>query len=295
MQYQINMLDARYDFEIIGTSFIGKPKDRTVLFITRKMSNFLGNLRVCSGCLVFAEEGIKVPDALRERNCFRMCEDAQEAYTEFITERQKEETLIQAGRKYTLASEGYYIGENVSIGENAQIEPGCLIDHDVQIGRDTRIGFGSRISQARIGDGFRCGDYAVIGTDAYYPTGNGEIRFQMPSFGLVRIGNHVDIGSHTVVERGVMGDTILADNVMIDAACCIGHEDEIGNRVRITCGAKLGGIVEVGAESYIGMNAVIKQRLSIGENAMVGMGSVVVTNVRAGEKVFGNPARKMMI
>ena len=295
MRYEIRDPDGRYDFTITGTSFIGQPKDGTALFVTHKMKNLLGRMQGRRNCLVFAEEGMDVPEEMTERNRFLFSADAQASYAEFITERRREEELARAGRRYTLAPGGYYLGENVVLGEGARIEPGCLIDHDVTIGKDARIGFGSRISNARIGEGFRCGEYAVIGTDAYYPTGDGEDRTQMPSFGLVLIGNHVDIGSHTVVERGEMGDTVIQDYVMIDAAACVGHEDDIGHHARITCGVKLGGIVTVGAEAYIGMNAVVKQRLSIGERAMVGVGSVVVTGVRAETKVFGSPARKMMI
>ena len=295
MRYIFQDQDSKRAFEITGTSFLGRPKDGTVLFVTKQMENLLERLSGHQGCLIFAEKDVRIPAEITEGNSLRICEDAQESYSLFIQERQKEREREQASRKYTLTPEGYYLGENVRIGEGARIEPYCLIDHDVQIGKDARIGFGSRISHAIIGDGFRCADYAVIGTEAYYPTGNGENRFQLPSFGMTIIGNHVDIGAHTVIERGVMGDTVIRDNVMIDADCCVGHEDDLGRRARITCGVKLGGIVELGEEAYIGMNAVVKQRLSIGERATIGMGSVVAVNVRAGEKVFGNPARKMLI
>lgn len=295
MRYQVQRPGGRGFFEIVGTSFIGKPKDGSVLFITRKMRKLAENLRGHENCLVFAEEGMEIPEEIQERNRFLFSGDAQAAYTAFILERQREAETAGAGRKYTLTPEGYYLGENVTLGPGARIEPGCLIDHDVVIGKDARIGFGSRISHARIGDGFRCGDHAVIGTDAYYPVELDGRALQMPSFGLTLIGDQVDLGCHTLVERGVMGDTVLADRIMIDAHTCVGHEDDIGPHVHIACGVKLGGIVTIGEASYLGMNAVVKQRLRIGANAMVGMGAVVISNVPDGGKVFGNPARKMIL
>ncbi len=292
MRYQVRDPEGHYDFEITGASYIGKPKDGTVLFVTPKMKSQLSRLREHAGCLVFAEEGMEIPPELREKNRFLLSPDAEEAYASFMLARQAEENALHAGRKYTLTPEGFWMGENVSLGPGARVEPGCLIDHDVVMGKDARIGFGSRISHAIIGDGFRCDSHAVIGADAWYPVGEGDRRTQLPSFGAVRIGDHVVIGNQTVIERGVNADTVIADYVQMDAQVCIGHDNEIGHHVRITCGVKLGGLVTVGPETYIGMNATVKQRLSIGEGALIGMGSVVVSRVSPGEKVFGNPARK---
>ena len=295
MRYQVRESDGRYDFEVTGASFIGAPRDGTVLFVTRKVGGLLRNLEGHARCLVFAEEGLEVPEALREQNCFRLCPDAEAAYADFMLARRAEDSALQAGRKYTLTPAGFWLGENVTLGEGARIEPGCLIDHDVVLGRNARIGFGSRISQAVIGDDFRCDSHAVVGTDAWYPVGEGNRRLQLPSFGRVRVGNRVVIGCQTVIERGVNADTVIDDYAQMDAQVCVGHDCEIGHHVRICCGVRLGGLVKVGPETYIGMGATVKQRLQIGAGAMVGMGSVVVSRVGAGEKVFGSPARKMML
>ncbi len=295
MRYLIENPDGSLNFEITGTSLVTRPKNGTVMFITNKMQNALENLLETERCLIFAEEGMEIPPEVRERNCLRISEDAQAAYAAFILERQREDAASRADRKYTLTPEGWWRGENVRLGSGARIDPGCLIDHDVVIGENARIGYGSRISHAVIGDFFRCAEYTVVGTDAYYPLEDETHSFQLPSFGQVIIGDHVDLGGYALVERGVMGDTFLRDSVMVDSYACIGHEDDIGPNARICCGVKVAGLVNVGEKAYVGMNAAVKQRLTIGENAMVGIGSVVISPVKAGEKVFGNPARKMIL
>ncbi|MBR0392930.1 MAG: hypothetical protein IJK38_11480 [Oscillospiraceae bacterium] len=293
MQFNVSELDARYDFDITGTSYIGDPRDGTVLFATAKVRRDLDKLHGHHHCLLFLEQGLDVPGEWTSDNCVVYSENPVAAYGRFAQTIRKREQILEDRRRRTLTEGGYWIGENVTIGENAVIEPGCLIDHDTVIGRDARIGYGTVIRHTVIGNGFQCGAYARIGEDAFFPAEeNGQI-FRIPSFGNVEIGNCVDIGSHVVIERGFNSRTILHDMVMADAEVCIGHDDLIGERVRIACGVKLAGMITIGPDAYLGVNASVKQRLSIGERAVVGMGSVVISHVPADASVFGIPARKM--
>ena len=293
MRFNVSELDSRYHFEVTGTSYIGDPQDGTVLFATGKVSGYLNNLQGHTGCLLFLEAGQNVPDGWTQDNCVVCSDEPVAAYGRFMQCIENREQALQEKRVRTLTPEGYWIGENVRIGENAVIEPGCLIDHDVVIGRDAKIGFGTVIRCAEIGDGFHCGAHARIGEDAFFPAEDAGGVFKIPSFGIVKIGNDVDLGSHVVIERGFNSRTILHDMVMADADVCIGHDDQIGEKVRIACGVKLAGMITIGTEAYLGVNASVKQRLTIGDKAVVGMGSVVISHVPADTTVFGNPARKM--
>lgn len=293
MDYSVRETDERYDFEITGSSFIGCPRDHTVLFITGKLHRMLENLQGHHHCLVFVEKGIDVPTQLAEDNCFVFCDDPQTEYGMFARKISEEEKQTEKKRKYIQTEDGYTIGENVSIGRDARIAQGCLIDHDVVIGDRAEIGFGSIIRHAEIGNDFYCGEGTVIGTESFFYAG--EPRFRIPAFGSVKIGNGVELGSKVIIERGFNEDTVLEDGVKLDSAVSLGHDDHLGPGVTITCGAVLGGMITVGSGAYIGMNATIKQRLSIGEDALVGMGSVVISNVKDKTKVFGNPATKFGI
>ena len=295
MQFHVGSLDPRYDFTVTGTSFIGEPRDGTVLFVTGKLKAQTELLRGHRGCLVFAETGLSLPDECLGDNCILFSDNPVAAYGRFMQAEAEKERALERQRRRTLTPDGYWIGENVRIGADADIEPGCLIDHDVVIGDHARIGFGTVIRHARIGDGFRCGAQVRIGEDAFFPAEDGGEVFRIPSAGDVEIGRDVDLGSHVVIERGFNGRTVLHDRVMLDAQVCIGHDDVLGERVRIACGAKLAGMITVGADAYLGVNASVKQRLTIGERAVVGMGSVVISRVPADSSVFGCPARKMRL
>ena len=293
MRYPVSELDPRCHFEVTGVSFIGAPRDGTVLFVTVKMKRQLSLLQGRRNCLVFAETGLSIPEEILKENCILFSDAPVLAYGRFIRTEAEKERLVQEKRPRILTPEGYWKGENVRIGEGAVIEPGCLIDHDVDIGQNARIGFGSVIRCARIGDDFRCGAHVRVGEDAFFPVRDGDQLFRIPSFGRVEIGNNVDLGSQVIIERGFNSQTVLGSSVMLDAGVCVGHDDEIGERVTAACGVRLAGLVTVGPDAYLGMNASVKQRLSIGKGAVVGMGSVVISHVAENASVFGIPARKM--
>lgn len=291
MVFNVNQINPEYDFDITGVSYIGKPVDGTVIFITRKVKNLLNKLSSKRDCLVFIQEGIEIPTEYKKCNCFVISEDPQLEYAHFALKLSQIEKEKDRNRKYTLTPEGYYIGENVKLGKNVIIEPCCNIGHDVIIGDNAYIGFGSSITNAEIGANFVCQGRSAIGVDAFFMA-EGEKKFRIPSFGKVYIGNHVDISSNVTVERGFNSHTIIMENTKIDSNVCLGHDDIIGENVVITSGASIAGLVTIGKNVYIGMNATIKQRLSIGDGALIGMGSVVISNVKEGISVFGNPAVK---
>ena len=291
MNYNISQINPEYNFVITGVSYIGKPLDGTVLFITKKVKNLLANLESKKNCLVFIQAEIDIPEEYKKHNCFVISEDPQLDYAHFAVKLKQLENEKDQKRSYTLTPEGYYIGENVKLGKNVKIEPCCKIGHDVTIGDNAFIGFGSTINNAEIGTDFVCQGRSAIGVDAFFMA-EGEYKFRIPSFGKVYIGNYVDISSNVTIERGFNAHTIIKDNTKIDENVCIGHDDIIGENVIITSGVSIAGLVTVGKDVYVGMNATVKQRLNIGDKALIGMGSVVISNVKEGVSVFGNPAVK---
>ena len=277
MHYNVKEICENYNFEISGVSFIGTPKDESMLFVTNKVKNMISNLIGHRNCLVFVETGI---------------DDPQSEYAKLALKIEKSEKENSKNKKYKYTHEGYYIGENVIIGEGTVIECGCIIDHDVIIGKNSYIKAGTVIKNAIIGDNFECFERVVIGTDSFFIAKNDGEEMRIPSFGRVIIGKNVSVGAGTVIERGFNGDTQLRDNVKLDGNISIGHDDIICEHVKITAGATLAGFVEVRKNSYIGMNATIKQRVIVEEEAMVGMGAAVIRNVKKGTTVFGNPMKQ---
>lgn len=293
MEYNVSQISRKHDFVITGVSYIGNPKPHTTMYVTKKAGKLLENLQGKSLCLVFAENGLEVNESVLNDNCFIFSDNPQRDYAQFINTLYDSSIERERQRKYTLAREGYYVGENVEIGSGAYIEPGCLIGHDVIIGDDACIFSGTVIKNAIIGDHFIANENAVIGAFGFTITEDEDgNNFRIPTLGKVRIGNYVEIGAHDNVSCGSSGDTVIEDYAKVDALVHIGHDAHIGKNVIITAGSIIGGFADLGNKAYTGINASIRNRINLGDGCLIGMGATVTKSVDPGVIVAGNPARR---
>lgn len=291
MQLNVNVLSDQYDFFINGVSYAGKPKNNTMMYISKKVSYLLQNLYDHEECLVFVEKGVFVPDALREKNCIIFSDNPQLAYAEFAMKYANEQKKEEKEWGYTLTREGYYIGHNVIIGKNAYIEPNVLIGHNVIIGDNAVVLKGSVIKHSSIGNNFIANEYSVIGAQGFTMTENLQYeKLRIPTLGKVLIGDNVEVGVHDNVSCGSAGNTVIENNVKLDAEVHVGHDVIIGEGTEITAGVIVGGYVTIGKHTFVGINSVIRNRVAIGNDAVIGMGSVVVKSVADAVTVVGNPA-----
>lgn len=168
-----------------------------------------------------------------------------------------------------------YIGEDVSIGNNVVIENNVSIEGVVSIGHNTRIHSG-----------------VVIGSDGFgYYTDSLGLNAKVPHFGGVTIGENVEIGANTCIDRGTLDNTIIGNNVKIDNLCHIAHNVEIEDNCMVIALSMLGGSAKLGKNSYIAPGAMIKNQLTIGQNSLVGMGAVATKDVEDNKVVAGVPAK----
>lgn len=277
---------------IIGVSYVGRPKSNTAVFLVKKVEYLLDCLYNAEGCLVFIEEGIVIPEDLSGRHKFVVSKTPQAEYSRFVIELYKEVQSIDRKRKYVLTDGGYYLGENTSIGDDSYIAPGCLIGHDVAIGNGAVIEAHATIKNAVIGNNFVLREGAVIGGEGFTMTvdeNNDWIR--TPSFGNIIVGNDVEIGINSCVARGTADSTYIGNNVKMDALVYIGHDARIEDNTVISAGGIVGGYVEAKERTKIGFNATVRNRLVLGEHSVIGMGATVVSEVSELETVVGNPAR----
>lgn len=278
-------------YDVKSVSYIGKPLDNSAMFVTKKVEHLLENLNDVKECLVFAEDTIEVPTHLAEKHEFVLSSNPQGSYTEFVVKLEKEKFEFNKNRVYKTVN-GSMIGENVQIGDGAFIEPNCFIDHDVIIGKNAFIKYGSVIRNSIIGDNFFCNEKAVIGSTAFTmaPNANGDL-IRIPTLGKVILGNNVEIGANCNISCGTAGNTVMEDNVKLDALIHIGHDSIMRKNVELTAGVTISGFCEIDEGCFVGVGSLTRNRIKIGKNNTIGMGSVITKDFDDNNVIVGNPAK----
>lgn len=166
-----------------------------------------------------------------------------------------------------------YVGEDCSIGARTRINPGVVIYYGVSIGCDC-------IVHAN----------AVLGADGFgfAPSDQGWIKILQ--LGGVVIGNRVEIGASSTVDRGALSDTVLADNVIIDDQVHIGHNVRVGARTGIAACSGIGGSTVVGADCTLAGMCGVGDHLEIVDKVHVnGLGRVSRSLTEPGLYASGTP------
>lgn len=294
MQFNVNKIVPEMNFYVYGTSYVGKPKSNTAMYITKKIERLLQNTDIFFECLIFAESNIDIPSKIFEKNAVVLVDNPQLEFAKFANQFAFERFEIEKKIRYKMMDTGYWISDDSVVGENVYIEPGCVIGPDVRIGDNAVILAGSVIRRAIIGNNFYANEHVAIGTNGFTIAEDEEgNQIRIPTLGKVMIGNNVEIGAHDNISCGSCEDTIIEDNVKIDALVHIGHDAYLHKNVRITAGGIIGGFDTLGEHAYVGINAVLRNRINIGERAVIGMGATVTKSIESNITVIGNPAREM--
>ena len=292
MEISVSRYSNKHSFMIKGASYIGAPRSNTAMFVSKKVGELISALSNIKQCLVFAEEGLEVPDSILANHCFVFSNNPQGAYAQFTEMFFEEEEREHNGVGYTFTEKGAFISNSAKIGEKVIVEPGVVIGPEVVIGNHARIYAGAVVKNAVIGNHVIINEKAVIGANGFTMANdeNGN-KIRIYSLGKVIIGDNVEIGAHDNISRGSGGDTLIEDNVKIDALIHIGHDAHLHKNVEITAGAVVGGFVDAQEGAYIGINSVIRNRVTLGAQSFIGMGATVTKSVPAGVMVVGNPAK----
>lgn len=187
-----------------------------------------------------------------------------------------------------------YVGKNVILGEGVLLYPNVTILDDTKIGKNSTIWSGTVVRE-------RCqiGEYCIfhnnvsIGADGfgYRPSDDGRGLVKIPQIGTVIIGNDVEIGANSCVDRGKFSATIIGDNCKIDNQVQIAHNCIMGRSCIMAGHSGLAGSVTLGDGVIIGGSASIKDHTTIHSGVTVGAGSGVVGDIEAGKTVLGYPAQ----
>ncbi len=196
------------------------------------------------------------------------------------------------GRPVYHCVDGYFTADHVEIGENTFISPGVFLDEDVKIGNRCRIDPNVQICGGTvIGDDVSILAGSVIGADAFCHYQDGGLQ-SFPGIGRVIIEDHVEIGCHTIVQRGSFSDTVIGQGSKIGNLIDIGHDVQIGQNCKIVSQTGIAGRVRIGNGVTIYGQVGIANHVVIGDRAIVMAQSMVTKNVEIGEKVSGRFARK---
>jgi len=186
-----------------------------------------------------------------------------------------------------------YIGKNVILGENVSVFPNVSIFDDCTLGNDCIVWSGTVIRERSIiGMGCIFHNNVSIGADGFgfRPSDDGRGLVKIPQIGNVIIGNAVEIGANSCVDRGKFSSTIIGDGCKIDNQVQIAHNCVMGRGCVMAGHSGLAGSVTLGDGVLIGGSASIKDHLTIHSGAVVGGGSGVMKDVAAGKTVLGYPA-----
>lgn len=193
---------------------------------------------------------------------------------------------IHAVHPTAVVSEDAKIGRNVMIGAHAVIGP------YVEIGDSTVILNNVVINgPAQIGKQCVIKDGAVIGSEGYgFIEDEDGTPFHAPQLGRILIGDRVWVGSNSTIERAMVDDTVIRNDVKIDDLVHIGNGSIVGEKSMLTAGAVIAYDVVIGQKVTVAPNAVIRESVNIADDVTIGQGAVVVRDIETGGVYAGNPA-----
>ena len=166
-----------------------------------------------------------------------------------------------------------YVGDHVKIGSNSILHSGVKIYADCEVGQETIIHAGAVIGADGFGFAQQDGDYIKV-----------------PQIGNVIIGNHVEIGANTCIDRATLGSTIIHDHVKLDNLIQIAHNCEIGEGSAFASQSGVSGSTKIGKKAIVAGQVGIIGHLKIGDNVIMGAKSGVIHNISDNKMVLGNPA-----
>jgi UDP-3-O-[3-hydroxymyristoyl] glucosamine N-acyltransferase len=179
------------------------------------------------------------------------------------------------------------IGPHVTVEAGAKVGDDCMIDAGSFIGRGAQVGAATHfhprvtfLAGCRIGERGIVHSGAVIGADGFGFANEGGKWIKIPQTGAVRIGNDVEIGANTSIDRGALSDTVIDDGVKLDNQIQIGHNCHIGAHTAMAGCVGVAGSAIIGKHCTFGGAAMVLGHLTIVDNVHISSGSMVSRSIR---------------
>jgi UDP-3-O-[3-hydroxymyristoyl] glucosamine N-acyltransferase len=204
--------------------------------------------------------------------------------------------------KSSKISDSAFIGSFSSVGENSIIGEKCIIENQVFIGNNVEIGNGCLIypgvkilDDTIIGQNCIIHSSTTIGSDGFgfAPNDDGSYK-KIPQTGNVVIGDNVEIGSNSTIDRATLGSTIISNGVKLDNQIQVAHNVEIGENTAIAAQSGVAGSTKIGKNCMIGGQVGIIGHIKIGDNVKIQAQAGVTSNIESNSRVTGTPAISYM-
>jgi UDP-3-O-[3-hydroxymyristoyl] glucosamine N-acyltransferase len=191
---------------------------------------------------------------------------------------------------YAVIGEEVHVGEDTQIGAHTVIAAGCWIGANCRI--HPRVTFYGGV---RIGDRVEIHAGAVVGADGFgFAFGEGRY-WKFPQAGIVQIGDDVEIGANTTIDRGSLDDTCIGEGVKLDNLVHVGHNVQIGMHTVIAAQTGISGSSVLGRHVVVGGQVGIADHCTLEDGAIAGAQAGIPTGktIRGGQTVWGTPAREI--
>lgn len=185
---------------------------------------------------------------------------------------------------------GAFIDKNVVIGDNCKICANAVINHDCIIGNGTFIGANATISYAEIGQNVVIQNGASIGQCGYGFAHNAGFNYKIPQLGIVKIGNFVEIGANTCIDRAAFEETSIGDITKLDNSVHIAHNVKIGMGCFITAQVGIAGSAKIGNFVQMGGQAGVAGHVNVGDFVQMAGQTGVIGDVATGSLLGGCPS-----
>lgn len=199
---------------------------------------------------------------------------------------------------------GVTLEEDVGIGACAVLGDGVHVGSGTRIGAHAVLGDGSRVGRdstihphATLYEDTVVGDRVVVhagarlGSDGFgYVHADGAHQ-KIPQVGRCIVGDDVEIGANSCVDRGSIGDTVIGAGVKLDNLVQVAHNVKLGPQSLMAALSGVAGSTRIGERVWMGGQVGVINHLEIGDGAQVAFGSILYSDLDAGETVSGHPAR----
>lgn len=288
-EVEVQMLSKIEESNVGSLTFLANKKYNSFLYDTKASVIIINN--------DFVLERKVDATLIRVDDAYHAFSILLEHYNASITEDKGIMEPVSIG-KNVIVDDSCYIGEfsvikkNVSIGKNVKIYSHVFIGEGVVIGKGTIILNGACImSRSEIGENCVIHPGCVIGSDGFgfAPQKDGTYK-KVPQTGIVQIGNNVNIGANSTIDRATLGATIIHDGVKLDNQIQIAHNVEIGENTVIAAQVGIAGSTKIGKSCAVGGQSGFAGHLKIGDGVKVQGKTGVTRNIKDNAVLQGTPA-----